>query len=135
MTANEDIVRGLIAGAPYAKLLGVEIEHVAVDEVRLRLPFRNEVTTIADLVHGGALSSLIDVAATAAAWTGASLEGSPRGTTVALTVNVLAGVRGKDAIATARVTRRGKSIVACDVDVATPDGVSCVRALVTYKLG
>jgi uncharacterized protein (TIGR00369 family) len=135
LLVNEDIVRGMIAGSPYATLLGIELEHVGLDEVRLRLPFRNDVTTIADVVHGGALSSLIDTAATAAAWSGASLDGTPRGTTIALTVNFLAAARGQDVVATGRVIRRGRSIVYCEVDVTAPDGTSCARALITYKLG
>ena len=78
----KDIIAQHIVQAPMAKLLGVRLEEFAPDLVRVRLPFRSELTTIGDLVHGGALSALIDVAATAAAWSRADLERSPRGTTI-----------------------------------------------------
>jgi len=130
----EQIVRTAIGGSPLAGLLGISIETVEPEVVRVRLPFRPEVTTIGDLVHGGAISALVDVAATAAAWTGADLARQPRGTTVGLTVSFLAGARGGDLVATARVIQRGRSVVVLEVDVADDGGAAVSRALVTYKL-
>jgi len=130
----EQIVRTAVGGSPLAGLLGIRIETVEPELVRARLPFRPEVTTVGDLVHGGAISALVDVAATAAAWTGADLDRQPRGTTIGLTVNFLAGARGGDLIATARVVQRGRSIVVLEVDVADAAGGAVSRALVTYKL-
>ena len=92
-------------------------------------------TTIADVVHGGALSTLVDTAATAAAWAGAEDTTSLRGTTVALTVNFVGAARGQDVTATARVSRRGRTIVFVDVEATGADGTLVARALVTYKLG
>ena len=103
--------------------------------MRVRLPFRPEVTTVADVVHGGAISSLIDVAATAAAWTGADPTRGARGTTIGLSVSFLAAGRGQDLIATAEVIRRGGTICAVDVGVAGADATLVARALVSYKLG
>jgi uncharacterized protein (TIGR00369 family) len=130
----EGIVRTAIGEAPLARLLGVRVEVVEPELVRVRLPFRAEVTTIGDMVHGGAISALVDVAATAAAWTGADLARQRRGTTIGLTVSFLAGARGGDVLATARVIQRGRAIVVCEVDVADGDGAAVARALVTYKL-
>jgi len=130
----EGIVRTAVGGSPLAGLLGIRIEAVEPELVRARLPFRPEVTTIGDLVHGGAIAALVDVAATAAAWTGADLARQPRGTTIGLTVNFLAGARGGDVVATARVIQRGRAIVVCEVAVADADGTPVTRALVTYKL-
>jgi acyl-coenzyme A thioesterase PaaI-like protein len=36
------------------------------NRVVVRLPFRPELTTVGDLVHGGAIGALVDVTATAA---------------------------------------------------------------------
>jgi uncharacterized protein (TIGR00369 family) len=130
----ESVLRGAIAGAPLARLLGLELVAAAPDRVQVRLPFRPEVTTVGDLVHGGALAALVDTTATAAAWSGADLGRGPRGTTVSLTVSYLAGARGRDVVATGTVIQRGGSIVVCDVSVAEPDGTEVMRALVTYKL-
>ena len=135
MSRNEDIVRGVIAGSPYGELLGLQVEHVDSDHARLRLPYRHDIVTVGDTVHGGAIASLIDTAATAAVWSGVDLEQSSRGATVGFTVNFLAAARGQDLIANASVIQRGRTLCTCDVDVRGADGRSVARALVTYKVG
>ncbi len=135
MSATEDLVRNVIVGSPFGTLVGVEPEAIERDRVRLRLRFRPEVTTVGDVVHGGAIASLVDVAATAAVWSGADLERSQRGTTVGFALNFLAAGRGQDLVATAAVIQRGRSICVCEVDVRGTDGNPVARALVTYKVG
>lgn len=130
-----NIVRHAIVASPYGRLLGVELSEVAIDRVRLRLPFRPDVTTVGDVVHGGAIASLVDVTATAAVWSGADPGSSTRGTTVGFTVNSLAAARGQDLTATAIVVQRGRTLCVCEVDVCAADGTAVARALVTYKLG
>ena len=134
MAANEEIIRQAIITSPLAALLGIETVEVSPDRVRVRLPFRAEVTTVGDLVHGGAIAALLDVAATAAFWTGADLTRNPRGTTIGFTVNFLAAARGADLVAEARVVQRGRSICVGEVTVEGADGRAVARALVTYKL-
>src|SRR5438105_11614242 len=134
-SANEDLVRGAIVSSPLAGLLGIDVVAIERDHVRLRLPYRTEVTTVGDVVHGGAISALIDSAATAAAWSGADLSTNPRGTTIALTVNFLAAARGQTIVADARVTQRGKTITFCEVEARDAAGKLVATALVTYKLG
>jgi uncharacterized protein (TIGR00369 family) len=128
-----NVVEGFIVGSPYGKQLGVVTESVEVDRVRLRLPYREALTTIGDLVHGGAIASLVDVAATAACWASPTVDPSARGTTIGFTVNYLNAGRGQDLVATAEVVQRGKSIVICEVSVRGGD-LLVARALVTYKL-
>jgi uncharacterized protein (TIGR00369 family) len=130
----EDIVRAVIVGAPYGQLLGVVPETIDRDRVAVRLPFRTELTTVGDLVHGGAISALIDLTATAAVWAGADLEQHRRGATVGITVTYLAPAHGQDLVATAEVIRRGRSLCVCEVGVAGADGERVARALVTYKI-
>ena len=130
----EPILRDAIAGAPLGRLLGVELLDAILDRVRTRLPFRPEVTTFGDLVHGGAIGALIDVTATAAAWTGADVARGPRGTTIGLTISYLNGARARDLVATGTVIQRGQSIVVCEVAVDDDAGTAIARALVTYKL-
>ena len=133
--ANEDLVRGFVVDSPLGRLLGWQVGSIARDRVRVRLPFREAVTTVGDTVHGGAISALIDTAATAAAWTGADLAANPRGTTIALTVNFIAAARGQEITADARVIQRGRTITVCEVSVDGSDGRRVANALVTYKLG
>jgi len=131
---NDDLVRQAIVASPLAQLLGVEAAVLEQDRARIRLPFRREVTTVGDLVHGGAIAALVDVAATAAVWTAADLARNPRGTTIGFSLNFLAPARGQDLFAEARVVQRGRTISVCEVQVETADGRAVARALVTYKL-
>jgi uncharacterized protein (TIGR00369 family) len=135
MAVPTELVRDLIVTSPYGRLLGAALEHIETDFVRVRLPFRAEIVTVGDLVHGGAISGLVDIAATAAAWSGANASGSPRGTTVGFSVSFLAAARAQDLVAAARVIRRGKTLSVIDVEVKDVGGEAVARALVTYKLG
>ena len=121
--------------SPYGTLLGMEVNRIERDLVRIRLPYRPEVVTVGDTVHGGAIASLIDVAATAAVWSGADLTTSSRGTTVAFTVSFLAPARGRDLVGVGRVIQRGRTISTCEVEVLGADGTSVARGLLTYKVG
>jgi uncharacterized protein (TIGR00369 family) len=134
-SANEELVRGAIISSPLGGLLAIDVVAIERDHVRLRLPYRTEVTTVGDVVHGGAISALIDSAATAAAWSGADLSSNPRGTTIALTVNFLNAARGEDIVADARILQRGRTITVCEVTVEGRDQRRVASALVTYKLG
>jgi uncharacterized protein (TIGR00369 family) len=131
---NDEIVRQAIVASPLGTLLGAETAFVGEDRVGVRLPYRAKVTTVGDLIHGGAITALIDIAATAAFWTGADLARNPRGTTIGLTVNFLAPARGQDLVAEARVVQRGRTISVGEVSVSAADGRAVARALVTYKL-
>jgi acyl-coenzyme A thioesterase PaaI-like protein len=91
----EPILRDAIVGSPLGRLLGMELADAADDRVRVRLPFRPEVTTVGELVHGGAIGALVDVTATAAAWTRAELARGPRGTTI-IQPQLLNGAKGRD---------------------------------------
>ena len=129
-----NVVRGAIVESPFGRLLGMELLEVADDLVQVRLPFREELTTLGELVHGGAVAALVDVSATAAAWTRAELTRSPRGTTIGFSLNFLQGAVGVDLVSTARIIQRGRSVQVCDVEVHDPAARLCAKALVTYKL-
>ena len=99
------------------------------------MPFNDSLPTMGDIVHGGAISSLIDTAAAAAAWSGADVPESPRASTVGFTVNFLRPARGQGVRADARIVRRGGSgLCVCEVKVTTEDGTDVATALVTYQL-
>ena len=132
-----DLIRQWLGleGSPFVRKLGVVTDKLEPDTAVLTLPYEPSLATIGDVVHGGAISSLIDTAAAAAAWAGVETAEAVRGTTVAISVNFVAAARGQDVTATARVARRGKNLAFIDVDVSTPDGSLVAKALVTYKLG
>ena len=96
----------------------MELREIEDDRALLALPFREEVVTIGDVVHGGAISALIDTAAMAAAWSAIEFEQPPKGTTVGFTVDFLSAGRGADLLADARVLRRGSTLCFCEVRVS-----------------
>jgi uncharacterized protein (TIGR00369 family) len=132
---SRELIEQLISGAPLPSELGIKLKAAEIDHAELEMPFKESIVTIADIVHGGAISTLIDTAATAAAWSMPELPENPRGTTVALTVNFLAAARGTDLTASARVIRRGRTLCYIDIEVTTPPGDLIAKGLVTYKLG
>ncbi|HKS71177.1 MAG TPA: PaaI family thioesterase [Ktedonobacterales bacterium] len=130
-----EFIRRFLPTSPYVGHLGMRLVEMRPDEATLALPFSNEVVTIGNTVHGGAIASLIDTTAMVAAWCGAPVPEQLRGTTVGLTVSYLAAATGEDLLATARVLRRGRSLVYLDVDVRNQAGRAVAKGLVTYKLG
>jgi len=127
-------MREFIPASPFARHVGIEIDTLDADRARLRLPFTDAVATMGDLVHGGAVTTLVDTAAMAAAWCTDDVPDELRGTTVGLSVDFVAAGRGA-LVAEARVLRRGRSLCFCDVEVFDGDERLVAKALVTYKLG
>ncbi len=128
-------IRDWLQMSPFVGHLGIRLLRLEPGQAEMLMPFREELVTLGDVVHGGAIGSLIDSAATAAAWSGAEVSGSSRGTTVGFTVNFAAAARGRDLTARARVIQRGRNLCFCDVDVLDPDERLVAKGLVTYKLG
>lgn len=133
-TAGADLMRQFLPTSPFVGHLGIELREAEDGRALLALPFRDEVVTIGTTVHGGAVASLVDTAAMVAAWSGAEIPEQIRGTTVALSVTYLAAATGEDLEAEARVLRRGRNLVFCDVDVRAGEK-PVARGLVTYKIG
>jgi uncharacterized protein (TIGR00369 family) len=132
--ASVALLDKLIVRSPYGALLGLELVGAEEDVVRVRLPYRAEVTTIGDTVHGGAIAGLVDAAATASFWASPTIDLRSRGTTIGFSLNFVSAGRGKDLVATARVRRRGREISTGEVSVADGEGREVAVALVTYKL-
>ena len=129
-----ELIKAFVPSSPFAAGAGIEITEMAPDVAVLRMPFAQGLATIGDLVHGGAVATLIDTAAMAAAWATDDVPDNPRGTTVTLNVSFIAGARGADLIARAHVAKRGGTLCHCEVDVTANDEL-VAKGLVTYKLG
>jgi len=128
------VLDGAIVRSPYGRLLGLELVEAEEDCASVRMPYRSEVTTVGDTVHGGAISGLVDSAATASFWANSEIGPGSRGTTIAFSISFLSAARGKDLVATARVRRRGREISTGEVTVCDPEGKEVAIATVTYKL-
>jgi len=125
-----------ILSSPLCKTLGMELVEAQRESVVTRLPFRKENTTVADQVHGGAISAFIDATATAAVWAGLEPGQLPTfGTTVNLEVAFMAPAKSQDLVATGTVPRCGNSIAFCQVDVHDSSGELVAQGRAVYKLG
>ena len=124
----------LIERAPFAAMLGVRIESAGEGESIVRLPFSTKLLNNGgpDVpIHGGAIASLVDVAACAAIW---SLPETKRSATIAMTVNYTGPGISSDLVAHARVRRSGRKVASLTVEVRDQQGGLVADALVTYKI-
>jgi len=121
-----------IINEQFASLLGVELIDSAVNLAIIKLPYREALGV--GRIHGGAISALMDIAATAAFWSHPLIGKGARGATVELTVHFLKMAVATDLIATATVRRRGGSICVGDVSVRAAGGEEVAVARVIYKL-
>ena len=136
MASPLDPVLHHISMSPLGKLLGFELVEWAPERVVIKMPFRDDICTVGDLVHGGAISALADTTATAVAWSGVDPSNPPqRGTTISLSVDFMLGARGRDLLAEGTIARRGKSIVFCNVAVRNTEGEQVAQAKAVYKIG
>ena len=116
----------------FSRHLGIELVEVETDHVVLRLPYGEHLGV--DRVGGGAISGLVDVAASCAFWSNDAAGEDSRGATVGFTINFLSLVSAEDLWATATVRRRGGSICVGGVTVTNAAGEEVAFATVTYKL-
>jgi len=133
--SGADVMAQFIPASPFVAKLGIVAEVLDADEIRLRLPWDESNVTVGDMLHGGAVAALADVAVMAAAWARAEVPDSLRGVTTSMSVQYLAPARATDLIALGRVLRRGRTLVNCDIDIITPDGEAVAKAIATYKVG
>src|SRR5262245_28123210 len=115
--SRREIIRAFIPNSPHAAALGIWVASIGTDEAVLVLPFKPELATLGSVIHGGAIATLIDTAAMAAAWAADEVPENMAGSTVALSVNFAAPANGVDLQAEARVARRGGRLSFCEVEV------------------
>ena len=130
-----DLFQQFFDSSPFPKLVGLKLDAIEEDRAVMSLPFRDEVVTIGSVVHGGAIGTLIDTAATAAAWATPTPPENLRGSTVALNLSYLTAANGVDLRAEAKVLRRGRNLSFIDVDVTDGEGKLVAKGTATYKLG
>ena len=121
-----------IATENFAAELGIELVESQPDRVKVKLPFNTKLGL--GRIHGGAISALIDVAATAAFWATPLANPNSTGATVGLTVNFLKLAVKTDLWAEALVRRRGGTLCTANVTVTDELENEIAIAVVTYKL-
>jgi uncharacterized protein (TIGR00369 family) len=129
-----DLARAWFDHSPFIGELGLTLVGMEPDRATVEMPFDGKLATAGELIHGGAISTLIDTTAALAAWSGHDLSAGTSWGTVGLTVSFLAGAEGESLTAEGTVTRRGKTMCFCRVEVAAGDR-PVAEGLVTYRLG
>ncbi len=120
-------------GVPCNQSLGIRIESVELDRVRVRVPYKDDNSNPGRALHGGVAASTINIAGTLAAWTGIEERPALETGTLDLSVDYLAAAIGEDIVATAEVLRRGKEISYVEVDVRNDAGKRIAKGLITYR--
>jgi uncharacterized protein (TIGR00369 family) len=127
-----DFVRAFVATSPFARRTGLEVVDLAADRAELRLAFDEGNVTVGDVVHGGAVATLLDVAVTAAAFCAPEALDATSGATISLTVNYVRAGRG-DLVAVGRVLRRAGGLCFCDAEATDAEGRTVATAIATYR--
>jgi uncharacterized protein (TIGR00369 family) len=122
-----------IIGSSVGVLLGMTVEEVSEGRCLLRMPAEGNALNGAGIVHGGAITALVDNAAVAAAWLYEGTTDKARGATISLTCNFIGVGKGADLIADARVKRRGRSMIFLEVNVTDTNERDIAQGLVSYK--
>ncbi|MFT4923126.1 MAG: hypothetical protein ACI8XM_002350 [Haloarculaceae archaeon] len=125
------IVRELYDPIPFHGTLDVEVVAVTPRRAEVKMPFDESLIGNTDLevMHGGAISSLVDL-------TGAAVfvaECETFTPTIDLRVNYLSGAGKQPLYANATIQRSGQNIGVADVEVESGDTV-CATGTGVYKL-
>jgi uncharacterized protein (TIGR00369 family) len=124
----------ILVKSPFAKPLGIEVVDAEPERVRLRLPLRANLASVGDIVHGGAIATLIDVAGAAASASGIAGDDTVGGATTHLSVAYLAPAEGRDISAEAVVAHRRRSQTVTDVSVRDCKGTLIAKGTVTNRI-
>ena len=114
----------------FPNVVGIEVEELRRDYARMRLPWREELNQPQGLMHAGAIATLIDTVVVPAIGTAYN---DPRSfSTIEMSVRYLDTVRQEDLVAEGWVTKRGRKVVFCEVEVRTATAVK-VATLFTMQ--
>ena len=115
---------------PFLRLCGIKAISKEKGKTRLGVIVGPQHDNSAGIAHGGLTLTLLDVAMGSAARS--TLEGDWRVLTISLQTHFLEPARG-ELVAEGRVVRAGRSLIYCEADVHTGDGLLVARASGMFK--
>jgi len=125
-------VRRWIEASPYTATLGIALDALDAESVRLRLPFDEKLTNGDQVMHGGCAASLAATGAHALARATLGSEAGPFHT-LSLQVNYLSAAKSQGVVANARLLRRGKELCFIEVDIEGDDGRAIAHATTAVR--
>ncbi len=133
---------------PFNKLLGLKIEALHLDEVRLRLDMREELigNFVHGILHGGVIASVLDVAGGMIAMANAfktkanlseaeRMDGIDKSGTIDMRIDYLRPGRGQYFLATASVLRSGRKVAVTRMELHNDEGVLIAVGTGSYLVG
>jgi len=127
-------VRDLMLTTPFIGGLGIVFERYQPDDVRIRLPFRQDLTNDGTYFHGGVIASVMDTAGAAAAWSNHDFDKGMRASTVAMSIQYTGAAKGCDLLCHARTARRRKELTFTEITATDTDGNVVAHAVQTYRI-
>lgn len=116
MTATQDSTKFLHDSMPLAASLGIEVLDFSPELLRTRMPWRPDLCTSADVLHGGALMALAD--ATGAALAFLNLPDGAAGTTTSESkTNFFRALTSGEATATASPLHVGRRMIVVETEI------------------
>lgn len=122
------------SSTPFMGWLGIVFDRYEPDDVVLRLPFREELTNDGTYYHGGVISSVIDAAGAAAAWSNHDFSKGTRASTVSLTVQYVGAAKRSDLVCSATTVKRGRELTFTEITARDSDGAVVAHAVQTYRI-
>ena len=119
---------------PFIGRMGMTFEVYEPDHVRMRLPFRADLTNDGVVYHGGVVAALIDTTGAAAAWSNHDFDRGSKASTVSMTVNYVGAARQSDLLCTARTVRRARELIFLEIEATDADGRVVASAVQTYRI-
>ena len=119
--------------APFAGELGAEVISASPEEVRLRLEWTAERTTVGGAMHGGALMSLADMAGAVCAFLNLP-DGAAGTTTIESKTNFLRALRDGYVEAVSRPLHTGRTTIVVDTDLLDANGRLVARTTQTQAV-
>lgn len=122
--------------SPFVRHMGIELVDMSEGSARLRMPFKADLVTVGEMVHGGALASCIDIGIMAAAWAGERVPEKMRGVTISMAVEFVEPAQAESVDIVGTRVRAGRRLSTCSVDiVATGSERLIATGIGTYQMG
>lgn len=128
-----DAAAARFAAVPYHARLGMAVDAIDEQSVRLRIPFADVNANPGRALHGGVYASAIDAAAALLA-RGPDADPALECRTLDLTVSYLAAAIGCEVLVEGRLLRRGKDLAFAEVAVRDAEARELARGLATLRV-
>ncbi len=113
--------------------LGVKVEYVDAERCVLRMAVKPGILQGAQMVSGGVLATLADEAMAHCVIGG--LKPGQTTATIEMNIRYLRGAKDGELVATAKIVRRGRSVVVAEAQVCNGDDTLLVTAGASFWVG